>query len=164
MHKRNLQNLWVHAQLVWANVLENTHYLYAQEIKTGHRETITLAFKKTDCPTRNLQYLISAWSYMTERSDCIRQEDANQYHWPRLPNQARSCWLKSKTWNPDKFSFFLLVVLRGNLQRRKSKGDAQKRFTVWRDDPSYSGEFLLSWAPPSPQAKDFVFIWGPKHP
>lgn len=47
IHKGNLQNLWVHAQLVWANALENTHHFYAQEIKTGHRETITLAFKKS---------------------------------------------------------------------------------------------------------------------
>lgn len=161
MHKRNLQNLWVHAQLVWANVLENTHYLYAQEIKTGHRETITLAFKKTDCLTWNLQYLISAWSYMTERSDWIQQEDANQYWWPRLLNQAHSCWVKNKTPNPDTFAFFLLVVFRANLQRGKSEGDVQKGFTVQRDDPSYSGEFLLSWAPPSPQAKEHCIYLGP---
>lgn len=105
IHKKSLQNLWVHAQLVWANILQNTHHFYAQEIKTGRRETITLAFKKSECLTWNLQYLISAWNYTTERFDGVRQKDVNQYRWARLPYHAR--WLKSKIQTPDTFPFFL---------------------------------------------------------
>lgn len=80
IHKRNLQNLWVHAQLVWANVWENTHYFYAREIKTGHWETITLAFKKTECLTWNLQYFTSAWNCPLQIWDCVQQEDVRRSH------------------------------------------------------------------------------------
>lgn len=129
IHKGNLQNLWVHAQPVWASALENTHHFYAQEIKTGHRETITLAFKKSECLTWNLQYLISVWNNMTERFGCVWQEDANQYHQGRLLHHGCSCWLKSKIQIPHTFTLFLsLMASRADLQSREFKGGSQKRF------------------------------------
>lgn len=128
IHKENLQNLWVHAQLVWANALENTHHFYAQEIKTGHRETITLAFKKSQCLTWNLQYLVSAWSNMTERFGCVWQ-DANQYHQGRLLHHGHSHWLKSKIQIPHIFTLFLsLTAFRADLQSGEFKGGSQKKF------------------------------------
>lgn len=70
---------------------------------------ITLAFKKSECLTWNLQYLISAWNYMTERFACVRQEDANQYHQAWLPHRARSHWPNGKIQTPGIFAFFLFL-------------------------------------------------------
>lgn len=129
IHKGNLQNLWVHAQLVWANSLENTRHFYAQEIKTGHRETITLTFKKGECLTWNLQYLISVWNNAMGRFGCVWQEDANQYHQGQLLHHGRSHWLKSKIQIPHIFTFFLsLMASRADLQSGEFKGGSQKMF------------------------------------
>lgn len=127
IHKGNLQSLWVHAQLVWASASENTHHFYAQEIKPGHRETITLAFKKSKCLTWNSQYFISVWNNTMERFGCVWQEDANQNHHGQLLHHGCSHWLKSKIQILHTFTFFLsLMAFRADLQSGEFKGGSQK--------------------------------------
>lgn len=153
IHKRNLQNLWVHAQLVWANVWENTHYFYAREIKTGHRETITLAFKK-----------LSAWPGICNIS--LQLGTAHCRYGTAFSRRtyigpALSCWPKSKTQTPDIFavSFLLLVVPRAKGKWRVTlrNGSQHREMTL---------PFLESFSFPElvhlPEAKSIYLPMGPK--